>query len=181
MHYILHIQKENVNCILTICMYNSAFHVYVHMITVYAHCKPHQIQKQVHPRMDIEDDAILYMEELLYHLLALICSTQPRSIADVASYITKSFVAPINTWALNDAQKTMERHQLRRGKSVFNFPVEKLHPLLEKVPCITCTCKCILYMYIHVHVLLHVYENLSHHTPCAYHIRPTHLNKLEYS
>ena len=92
-----------------------------------------QIQKQVHPRMDIEDDAIFYMEELLYHLLALICSTQPRSISDVTSYTTKNFVVPINTWAVNDAQKTMERHQLRKGKSVFNLPVEKLHTLLEKV------------------------------------------------
>ena len=83
--------------------------------------------------MDIEDDAILYMEDLLYHLLALICSAQPHSINDVTAYITKNFVAPINTWAINDAQKTMERHQLRKGKSVFKFPVEKLHLVVEKV------------------------------------------------
>ena len=83
--------------------------------------------------MDIEDDAVLYMEDLLYHLLALICSTKPHSINDVATYITKTFVVPLNTWAINDAQRTMERHQLRKGKSVFNLPVDKLNPLLEKV------------------------------------------------
>ena len=83
--------------------------------------------------MDIEDDAILYMEDLLYHLLALICSTKPHSIGDVAAYIAKTFVVPINTWAISDAQKAMERHHLRKGKSVFNFPVDKLHTLLEKV------------------------------------------------
>ena len=83
--------------------------------------------------MDIEDDAILYMEELVYHLLAQICSTQPHSISDVTAYITKNVVVPINTWAINDAQRTMERHQLRKGKSLFTFPVERLHPLLEKV------------------------------------------------
>ena len=105
-----------------------------------------QIQKQVHPRMDIEDDAVLYMEDLLYHLLALICSTKPHSINDVVSYITKTFVVPLNTWAISDAQRTMERHQLRKGKSVFNLPVDKLHPLLEKVRLrcyihILCACK----------------------------------------
>lgn len=102
---------------------------------MYMHiCICTQIQKQVHPRMDIDDDAIMYMEELVYHLLAQICSSQPHSISDVAAYISKNFVVPINSWAINDAQRTMERHQVRgKGKSVFNFPVERLHPLLEKV------------------------------------------------
>lgn len=83
--------------------------------------------------MDIDDDAVLYMEDLLYHLLALICSTKPHSINDVVTYVTKAFVVPLNTWAINDAKRTMERHQSRKGKSVFNLPVDKLHPLLEKV------------------------------------------------
>ena len=97
-----------------------------------------QIQKQVNPRMGIDDDAISYMEELVYHLLAQICSSQPHSTSDVVAYITKNFVFPINTWAINVAQRTMERHQIQgKSKSVFNFPVEKLHPLLEKV-CIRC-------------------------------------------
>ena len=106
-----------------------------------------QIQKQVHPRMDIEDDALMYIEDLLYHLLALICSAQPHSIGDVAGYISKTFVVPINTWALSDAQKTMERHQLRKGKSVFNLPVDKLHLLLEKVIQKVQTCNAVLWHY----------------------------------
>lgn len=83
--------------------------------------------------MDIEEDAVRYVEDLLYHLLALICSSKSSSIGDVEAYIYKTFAVPINTWAIKDAQKTMERHHLRKGKSVFNLPVDKLHILLEKV------------------------------------------------
>lgn len=92
-----------------------------------------QIQKQVHPRMDIDDDAISYLEEMVYHLLFQICVTQPHSIGDVEAYVNKNFVFPMNTWALDDAQRTMERHQMRKSKSAFTFPVERLYQLLEKV------------------------------------------------
>ena len=117
---------------IAVCCVQTVVKSSINMCMYHTHCLG-QIQKQVHPRMDIEDDAISCMEELVYHLLSQICSTQPHSINDVKAYVAKNFVVPINTWAINDAQRTMERHQVRRGKSVFNFPVEKLYPLLEKV------------------------------------------------
>ena len=83
--------------------------------------------------MEIDEEATTYLEELVYHLLSQICGAQPHSVADVKTYVNKNFVSPINTWALDDAERTMERHQLRRGKSAFTFPVEKLYQLLEKV------------------------------------------------
>ena len=49
----------------------------------------------------------------------------------------KNFTAPIDTWALSDAQLMMERAQKRRG--VFVFPVEKLFTQLQKV----CVCVCV--------------------------------------
>ena len=99
----------------------------------YTTCACSQIQKQVHPRMEIDEEATTYLEELVYHLLSQICGAQPNSVSDVKTYVNKNFVSPINTWALDDAERTMERHQLRRGKSAFTFPVEKLYQLLEKV------------------------------------------------
>ena len=90
-----------------------------------------QIQKQVHPRLDIDEDAVAYLEKLIYSLLAQMCAAQPHTISDVESYVQKNFAAPIDTWALSDAQLLMDRAQKRRG--VFIFPIEKLFALLQKV------------------------------------------------
>ena len=59
------------------------------------------------------------------------CAAQPHTMADVESYVQKNFTAPIDTWALSDAQLLMDRAQKRRG--VFIFPVDKLFVLLQKV------------------------------------------------
>ncbi len=72
-----------------------------------------------------------YLEGLIYSLLAQMCAAQPHVMADVESYVQKNFTAPIDTWALSDAQLLMDRAQKRRG--VFIFPVDRLFVLLQKV------------------------------------------------
>lgn len=89
-----------------------------------------KIQKQVHPRLDIDEDASAYLERLIYCLLAQMCSAQLHTISDVEAYVQKNFTAPIDTWALSDAQLVMDRAQKKRG--VFIFPVDKLFTLLQK-------------------------------------------------
>lgn len=86
----------------------------------------------MHPRLDIDEDALGYLEGLIYCLLGQMCSAQPHTMSDVESYVQKNFTAPIDTWALSDAQLLMDRAQKRRG--VFIFPVDKLYMLLQKVP-----------------------------------------------
>ena len=84
----------------------------------------------MHPRLDIDEDAVGHLEGLIYCLLAQMCSAQPHTIADVETYVQKNFTAPIDTWALSDAQLLMDRAQKRRG--VFIFPVDKLFVMLQK-------------------------------------------------
>ena len=91
-----------------------------------------QIQKQVHPRQDIDDEALAYLEELIYRLLAQMCAAQPHTLPDVESYVQRNFTAPIDTWALSDAQMMMEKHAARK-KGVFVFPVEKIYQQLQRV------------------------------------------------
>ena len=92
---------------------------------------PPQIQKQVHPRLDIEDDAVIYLEALIFRLLAQMCATQPRTLDDVEAYVQRNFASPIDAWALSDAKVMMDRAQ--RRKAVFTFPVEKIYSQLQKV------------------------------------------------
>ena len=61
------------------------------------------------------------------------CAAQPHTLADVESYVQRNFAAPIDTWALTDAQAMMERHSMRKGRGVFVFPVEKIFHQLQKV------------------------------------------------
>jgi len=93
---------------------------------------PPQVQKQVHPRLEIDDDAVAYLEELIYHLLAQMCAAQPHSLADVESYVQQNLTAPIDTWALNEAKELMEK-LAQKKKGVFAFPVDKIFQQLQKV------------------------------------------------
>ena len=90
-----------------------------------------QIQKQVHPRLDIEDDAVIYLETLIFRLLAQMCATQPHTLDDVETYVQRNFASPIDAWVLSDAKVIMDRAQIRKG--MFSFPVEKIHSQLQKV------------------------------------------------
>lgn len=94
--------------------------------------RPVQIQKQVHPRQEIEEKAVAFLEELIFQLLAQICAAQVHTITDVEEHVQKNFTAPIDTWALTDAQQTMEKHAAKK-KGVFMFPVEKIYQQLQKV------------------------------------------------
>lgn len=92
-----------------------------------------KIQKQVHPRLEIDDEAVAYLEELIYRLLAQMCAAQPHTMADIEAYVQQNFAAPIDTWALSDAKLMMERlekHAKRKGVFVFN--VEKIFQQLQK-------------------------------------------------
>ncbi|XP_065882550.1 son of sevenless homolog 1-like [Dysidea avara] len=90
-----------------------------------------KIQKQVHPRLEIETEPLEYLEELVYKLLSQICAAHPHNLQDVADYVTKTFPEPIDQWALGEAQKVMEKYAVKK-KGVSVFPVEKIHQLLSK-------------------------------------------------
>lgn len=42
-----------------------------------------QVQKQVHPNLTANEDALQHIEELILQLLNMLCMAQPRSVLDV--------------------------------------------------------------------------------------------------
>ncbi|XP_017132507.1 protein son of sevenless [Drosophila elegans] len=87
-----------------------------------------KVLEQVHPRVTAKEDALLYVEKLCLRLLAMLCAKPlPHSVQDVEEKVNKSFPAPIDQWALNDAKEVINS---KKRKSV--LPTERVHTLLQK-------------------------------------------------
>ena len=86
----------------------------------------------MHPRLNIDDDAIEFLEVLVYQLLSQICSSLPHSVSDVEEHVQATFAYPIDQWSLNEAHEKLERHAARK-RNVFLFPIDKIHHQLMKV------------------------------------------------
>ena len=91
------------------------------------------MQKQVHPSLTANDDALRYIEDLILRLLSMLCASQPHSVQDVEEKVTKTFPHPIDKWAITDAQNAMDKG---KKKSSLVLPIDKIQPVLVKVSCI---------------------------------------------
>lgn len=87
-----------------------------------------QVQKDVHPSLDVQDEALDYIEDLIIHLLHHLCSCQPHTISDVEDRVSKTFPDPIDKWAILDAQSAIEKG---KKKNPLILPVDKVHPLIK--------------------------------------------------
>lgn len=106
-----------------------------------------QIQKQVHPHLDVDEAAVEYLEALIYQLLTQMCAAQPKTLQDVETHVMATFTHPINLWSLGDANQKMDRHAVRK-RGVFIFPIEKIYQQLQKVCWFSC-------MWLSCDLLLH--------------------------
>ena len=86
----------------------------------------------MHPRLDIDDEALDYLEMLIYQLLAQVCASKPHTIAEVEAHVQSTFSYPIDVWSLSEAQEKLERFAARR-RGVYLFPIDRLYQLLVKV------------------------------------------------
>lgn len=89
-----------------------------------------QVQRQVHANLSHDDEALLYVEELMYQILSSLCANQPRTTLDMEERVWKTFPHPIDQWAVKEAQRALDNH---KKKQVIVFPADKLHSLLQKV------------------------------------------------
>ncbi|XP_020810457.1 protein son of sevenless [Drosophila serrata] len=87
-----------------------------------------KVLEQVHPHVTAKEDALFYVEKLCLRLLAMLCAKPlPHSVQDVEEKVNKSFPAPIDQWALNEAKEVINS---KKRKSV--LPTERVHTLLQK-------------------------------------------------
>lgn len=89
-----------------------------------------KVQCQVHPTLTATDDALEYVESLVLRLLGTLCLGRPHSVQDVEERVVRLFPHPIDQWAIRDAQAALERG---RRRSSLVLPLDKVHPLLQKV------------------------------------------------
>ena len=90
-----------------------------------------QVLKQVHPDLTLTNDAVDYLDQYTYSLLAHICVKQGRapSTRDDCKACVEAVLPPdLVAWALKDAQTAVEVYAQTKKKSSIKteLPVEKV-------------------------------------------------------
>ncbi|OXA42794.1 Protein son of sevenless [Folsomia candida] len=75
-----------------------------------------RVLAQTSTAMKAKDDALEYVERLLLQLLGMICSRPyPHKLNDVQDRVKKIFPHPVDEWAMEEAQKTVDRSKQNHG------------------------------------------------------------------
>lgn len=89
-----------------------------------------KVQAQVHTSLTAEGDALDYVESLIIQLLESLCANQPHTVVDIEDRVKKTFPNPIDQWAINDANTSVEKG---KKKSPLVLPVDKIHSSLKEM------------------------------------------------
>jgi len=90
-----------------------------------------KVVKQVHPLLSVSDEALECVEILVIQCLEILTlrSSPPQSIIDIEDQVKRWFPKPIDKWAINDAQRAVEKN---KKKHSLILPTSKIHNLLQK-------------------------------------------------
>ncbi|KFD70593.1 hypothetical protein M514_09795 [Trichuris suis] len=92
----------------------------------------YRVTQDVHPGFGIQREALDHVEELIIRLLLDVAAKRPHSTADVEQHISKTFPAPLNAWAVKEAQEVLVKsHRRHRDRSAI-FPLQRVHLLLRE-------------------------------------------------
>lgn len=84
----------------------------------------------MHPVLEIENEAIDYVENLIIELLGHLCALHPHNHKDIEDRVKKTFPRPIDQWCVEEGQQAVGKG---KKKNPLVLPVDKIHPLLQKV------------------------------------------------
>ena len=82
----------------------------------------------MHPTLSAGEEALVYIEDLMFQLLHLLCSSSPHSVQDVEERVHKTFPDPIDKWAISEAKSELEKG---KKNTTLLFPVEEVNKLLK--------------------------------------------------
>ena len=97
--------------------------------------------REVQPSLLVDQDAVQFVEELLYKILGILCAMRPRTVQDVEDYVTKTFDPQVGKWANKEAREVVDSYVASKQRSrashgnskPLNMPVDRVHPPLCKV------------------------------------------------
>lgn len=88
------------------------------------------VLRHVHPQLMAQEEALLYVEELILRLLGkFMTKPTPSTVAEIEDKVSKTFPSPIDKWALTEAQTALEKG---KKKSQLVLPVDKVHSMLKE-------------------------------------------------
>lgn len=66
-----------------------------------------QILSKVHPELEVDDEALLYIESIVFKLVKLLIASTPHSVQELEERLLKLFPPPLNKWANSRANSVL--------------------------------------------------------------------------
>lgn len=67
-----------------------------------------QILSKVHPELDVDDEALLFIESLVFKLVKLLIASSPHSVQELEERVLKLFPPPLDKWATSKANIVLQ-------------------------------------------------------------------------
>ncbi|KAL1228787.1 Son of sevenless [Trichinella spiralis] len=92
----------------------------------------YRITQEVNPGFGIQREALDHVESLIIRLMYDIAAKKPFTISDVEQHIEKTFPAPLNVWAVKEAQDVLGKSSRRHRDRSAVLPFQRIHLMLRE-------------------------------------------------